>query len=259
MEAAIWAIALVAGAFAGSFLNVVIHRGPAMWGLVEDDATTRGNLMGPRSYCPACRAPIPRAHLLPLVSFAALGGKCAACAAPIPLRYPLVELAGVIVVAIAIWRFGLTAEAGFAGLLGLALIALAAIDFETGYLPDMITLPLMVAGLAINLFSTFAGFSDALIGLVVGAGLFWALGAFWSRLRGVEALGLGDAKLLGGLGAWAGWQALPLIVFVAAAATLVIVLIARLRGQAIQSKDPVPFGPGLCFAGYGVFVSGVVI
>lgn len=251
----IWIFAFAAGALAGSFLNVIIHRGPALWGLVDADDSKSGNLLVPRSYCPRCRTPISYLHLIPIVAFAALRGRCAACGDKIAARYPIVEcvaaLHGVIVVAL----FDVTAMAAFAALFGWTLLALAVIDWETGYLPDWLTGALALGGVSANAFSLFAPPLDALIGAVAGAFVFWAIGAAWRRWRGVEALGLGDAKLLGALGAWMGWEALPLIVLAGSLASLAGVGLSRLRGSEIAAGDAIPFGPGLAFGGYVVFLA----
>ncbi len=249
-------LALTAGALAGSFLNVVIHRGPAMWELVDAQDGGNGNLLGPRSYCPHCRAPIRYLHLIPIVSFFVLRGRCVDCGGKIPLRYPLVEIAAALHALIVFFLYGPTATAVFAALLGWTLLALAVIDWETGYLPDWLTGTLAFIAVAANAFSMFVPLMDALVGAAVGAASFWAIGAAWRRWRGVDALGLGDAKLLGAMGAWMGWQMLPLIVLAGSLASLAGVALSNLRGSGISAGDAVPFGPGLAFGGYLVFLTG---
>ena len=248
-------LAFVAGTFAGSFLNVVIHRGPTLWRLVDDPAGARGDFLGPRSYCPHCRAPIPYWRLAPIISYLALRGRCADCGAKIPPRYPLVELAAAIHAVLALLLFGATPAAIFVAAFGWILLALAVIDWETGYLPDWLTGALVVGGLTANAFTTFIPITDALIGAVAGAVVFWAIGVLWLRFRQVEALGLGDAKLLGALGAWMGWEALPLIVLAGSLASLAGVALSNLTGSKIGAQDAVPFGPGLAFGGYLVFMA----
>ena len=248
-ESVVYATLILAGIVIGSFLNVVIHRGPALWGLV-DDAAPRGGLTGPRSYCPACRAPIARKNLIPLASYIALKGKCAACGAAISARYPIVELSGGLVAAVAIAAFGFTGAALAAALFGFALVALAAIDLETGYLPDAITLPLIGAGLTANVFSIFVSPANAAIGALAGFGSLWLIGAAYERLRGREGLGLGDAKLFAAIGAWTGWAMLPLILFLAALSTLAVIGVRALIGRESALDEAVPFGPGLCAAGF---------
>lgn len=248
-------MALITGAFVGSFLNVVIHRGPALWRLVDTPDGDRGSLLGPRSYCPACRSPIRYRDLIPIFSYAALKGRCANCQGAISPRYPLVEALAAMHAGAALLLFGPTITALFAALFGWLLIVLAAIDGETGYLPDWLTGLLALTGLTANAVSLFVAPLDAAIGAAAGVIAFWAIGAFWQKFRGIEALGLGDAKLLGALGAWMGWEALPLIVLAGSLASLAGVAISNLRGSAVGVRDAVPFGPGLAFGGYLVFAA----
>ena len=246
--------ATVLGLLAGSFLNVVIHRGPAMWGLVDDE-TRRGDLFGPRSYCPACGAQIKIVHLVPLVGYLLAGGKCAACKAPISLLYPVVEALGAAAGLGAFALFGPSLAALTAAVFFWSLIALAVIDLETGYLPDAVTLPLGLAGIGVNIWGLFVGWQAALIGAVVGYVAFWLIAEAFYRLRGVEGLGLGDAKLLAALGAWLGWQALPPVIFVGSILGLVWALIKRIGGEDISTHTALPFGPALAIAGAGVFAA----
>ncbi|MFN3960109.1 MAG: prepilin peptidase [Parvularculaceae bacterium] len=243
-ESVSFATVFIAGAAVGSFLNVVIFRGPAMWGLV--DAPPRGDLVAPRSYCPACKAPLAFWNLVPLASYFLQRGRCAACGAPIAVRYPLVELLAGVTAIIALILFGWTLSALLAAVFAMALIALAFIDLETGYLPDAITLPLIALGLSANFFGVFVTPAGAVIGAAAGFFVFWAIGAAYNQLRGRDGLGLGDAKLLAAIGAWTGWTLLPLVIFIAAAMTLAF---AALRGLATSDKA-LPFGPGLCAAGF---------
>ncbi|PQA86813.1 prepilin peptidase [Hyphococcus luteus] len=242
-----YATAAIGGALLGSFLNVVIHRGPVMWKLVEEPA--RGNLISPRSSCPACGAKIRGWRLIPLVSYAILGGKCADCGAKISLRYPLVELMGAAAGVVALLLFGLTGEAGLAFVFFLFLIALGVIDHETGYLPDALTLPLILLGFLANAFSLFAPVTDALLGAIIAYGAFRLIDLAFTRLRGLEGLGQGDAKLLAALGAWLGWMMLPVIVFLAALLALAGVLAMALGGAKMERETPVAFGPALAAAG----------
>lgn len=245
-------IAITLGLLAGSFLNVVIHRGPSLWRLVDDEKR-RGNLIGPRSYCPACGAQIKVIHLIPLVGFMLSRRKCAACSAPISWRYPIVELLGAAAGLGAYALFGPSLAALAAAFLFWSLIALAIIDFETGFLPDAITLPLALTGLVINFWGLFTTWQDALIGAVVGYVVFWLVAEIFYRLRGMEGLGLGDAKLLAALGAWLGWQALPPIVFIGSLIGLFWVLIMRLAGNKVSAQTALPFGPALAISGAIVF------
>ncbi len=248
-------LSLGLGALAGSFLNVVIWRGPAMWGLVESEGSaSRGNLLAPRSYCPSCRTPIQTSHNVPLISYLFLRGRCASCAQPINPRYLIVEALGAAAGLAAIYFYGAGLAAVLAGVYLLVLIALAAIDLETGYLPDMLTLPLIAIGLAANVGGLFVPFREAVIGAVAGYLSLWAVSAGYKALRGREGLGLGDAKLLAALGAWTGWMALPVIVLVAAVTTLIVVGAMSMRSQEIDAETAIPFGPALAFSGAIVFL-----
>jgi leader peptidase (prepilin peptidase) / N-methyltransferase len=245
--------AALAGAVLGSFLNVVIHRGPAMWKLI--DGPHRGDLVAPRSSCPQCGARIRNRDLVPIVSYIMLRGRCAACGAPIPLRYPLVEIMGAAAALIALYLFGLTAAAALAFVFLLFLIALGVIDHETGYLPDALTLPLAALGLLVNIAALFAPFADALLGAAIGYGAFRLVDLAFTRLRGYEGLGQGDAKLLAAIGAWLGWAALPPVVFLAALLALAGVAAAALGGVKVGRETPVPFGPALAGAGAAAMIA----
>ncbi|RPH66575.1 MAG: prepilin peptidase, partial [Burkholderiales bacterium] len=171
--------AAVLGLLVGSFLNVVIHRVPKMlerdWAQQaaelrgeEAPAAERYDLIVPRSHCPACGHRIGALENIPLLSWLLQRGKCTACGAAIPARYPVVELATAALSAVAIWRFGATAEGLGAVLLTCFLIALAFIDFDTQLLPDSMTLPLLWLGLLFNLWGTFAPLPAAVIGAMAG-------------------------------------------------------------------------------------------
>lgn len=246
--AGLYAVVALAGVIIGSFLNVVIYRGPRLWRLVDGDP--RGGLAAPRSYCPSCKTPIPAWRLVPVFSYVAQRGRCASCQAPIPLRYPIVEIMGAIVATAALGAFGASLTAIAVAIFGWALIALAFIDLETGYLPDAITLPLIFAGLATNAFGAVAPFTAALSGAAAGFVAFWLIGAAFKALRGKEGLGHGDKKLLAAIGAWGGWTMLPAVVLVGALTTLGMIGLSKFRGYDISEDTPVPFGPGLCVAGF---------
>ena len=249
-------LATILGLIIGSFLNVVTHRGPAVWKLVDDE-NRQGNFAFPRSYCPTCNTPLKRIHLVPLFSFLALRGQCAACGSKISLRYPIVEALGGIAALTAFLLFGLTATALFAAVFMWFLIALAAIDFETGYLPDALTLPLLVIGLAANSVGFFATISAALIGAVAGYLSFRLIGAAFHLLRGAEGLGQGDAKLLAAIGAWLGWMALAPTVFIATMIALLGALMMRFGGQSIRADTEIRFGPALALAAVSVLLVAV--
>lgn len=242
-----------AGLFIGSFLNVVIYRGPSAWRLIDDPG--RGGLVRPsRSYCPACGTTLRVRDLLPIASYLFLKGRCGSCAAPISGRYPIAEALGGIVPMLSVAAFDLTLAGAAAALFGWMLIALAFIDLETGYLPDALTLPAIAVGLGVNAVGVFVPFTDALIGAAAGYGVFAAIAAIFRRLRGVDGLGLGDAKLLAAIGAFAGWPALAFVTLGASLLTLAAAGVARARGAAIGRTSALRFGPGLCAAGFAALL-----
>jgi len=215
----------------GSFLAAAAHRLP-------DDV--RGLLVG-RSRCDHCLQPLALRDLVPVLSWVGLRGRCRACGGVIDPAHPVIELA-----AIGIALAALAGDAALmpgACLLGWGLLLLGAIDRRTGLLPDMLTLPLVVAGLLAGLFEPGAPLADRAIGAALGYLMFAGLAFAYRRLRGRDGLGLGDAKLLAAGGAWLGWQALPWVILVGAGAALVVTLIST-RGQ-VARHTAIAFGPWL--------------
>ncbi len=249
----------VLGLLVGSFLNVVIHRLPKMmerdWRahcaeLRGDKATETESfsLLKPRSRCPACGHTIRAIENVPVVSWVLLRGRCAGCQAPISPRYPLVETSSGLFCAFAALHFGYGWAAVGAMLLIWCLLALTCIDFETQLLPDSITLPLLWAGLLFNLFGTFADLSSAVVGAAAGYLSLWLVYWAFKLTTGKEGMGYGDFKLLAALGAWLGWQMLPLTIllssFLGAVVGITLIVLAK-RGR----SAPIPFGPYLAAAG----------
>ena len=255
-------LAAVLGLLVGSFLNVVIHRLPKMmeraWleqctELAAASEATVGtgekyNLIVPRSGCPSCGANITALQNIPVLSYLYLRGRCANCKAPIGVRYPLVELlAGALSAALA-WHYGF----GLAGMAAIvfvwALIALTFIDFDTQLLPDSITLPLLWLGLLVNIPGTFIDLRSAVIGAIAGYLILWSIYWVFKLATGKEGMGYGDFKLLAAIGAWLGWQMLPLVILVSAGVGAIIgvglIILAR-HGRNV----PIPFGPYLAMAG----------
>lgn len=246
----------------GSFLNVVIHRLPIM---LERDwqaeyhsyfdnepaavPTAPYNLMVPRSCCPHCDHPIGALENIPLLSWLWLKGRCRACKTPISARYPLVELlTALLSVAVAA-----TLPPGWGTLAALALtwtlVALTFIDLDKMLLPDQLTLPLLWAGLLFSLLGGFASLADAVIGAMVGYLVLWTLYWAFKLLTGKEGMGYGDFKLLAALGAWLGWQALPIVLLLSSLVGAVIGIGLILLRNHHQGK-PIPFGPYLAIAGW---------
>lgn len=252
---------LLLGLVVGSFLNVVIYRLPLMmesrWRkdcceLLEmkaEPASTPLTLATPNSHCPQCEAPIRPWQNIPVVSYLLLGGKCANCGVSISARYPAVELfTGLATVLLSVY-FELSPALLGAILLTWSLIALTAIDFDHQLLPDDITLPLLWLGLLFNIWGTFASLQDAVIGAMAGYLTLWGVYWLFKLLTGKEGMGYGDFKLLAALGAWLGWQALPLIILLSSlvgAICGIILMLVMGRGREI----PLAFGPYLAVAGW---------
>ncbi len=249
-------VAGLLGLFGGSFVTVVVHRGPTIWGLVEPPKAlpARYSLALPRSHCPACGETIRIPHLIPLVGYLLANGKCKHCGAVIPVRYPLIEGLGLLAgVAAALTAGNALAFAGSLLFL-LALLALGAIDWETGYLPDRITLPLLVLGLGFGAGSVFVPFIDSALGAAIGYAAFAALAAGYKALRGHEGLGHGDAKLLGAMGAFTGPYALPGIILIGSLFALLVIGIGALRGKSVNAQTEIHFGPFLAVGGAVMFL-----
>ena len=259
----------------GSFLNVVIHRLPIMmereWRaqcaeLANAPAAEipegRFDLVAPRSRCPSCGAPITAAQNIPVLSYLLLRGRCASCKTRISPRYPAVEFLTALLAALAAWRFGFGWEAAAAMLLTFCLVAISAIDIDHQIIPDSISLPLLWVGLFLSLWHPVAGaevlFIDpksAIVGALAGYLSLWSVYHLFRLLTGKEGMGYGDFKLLGALGAWLGWQMLPLIILLSAlvGAVVGLTLIAFRRHD---RNVPIPFGPYLAAAGWVALVWG---
>ncbi|MCX7169771.1 MAG: A24 family peptidase [Proteobacteria bacterium] len=250
---------LLLGLMVGSFLNVVIHRLPQMmqrdW--LAQCAELHGetpppqerlSLAVPRSRCPHCGHMIAAWENIPLLSWVVLIGRCRYCKAPISMRYPLVEAATGLLSAYAGWHFGLSLAGAGALLFLWSMIALTCIDFDTQLLPDDITLPLLWAGLLINLGGGFSDLQSAVIGAIAGYLSLWSVYWGFKLATGKEGMGYGDFKLLAAIGAWLGWQMLPLTILlsslVGALVGISLIIFTR-RGRDI----PIPFGPYLAVAG----------
>ena len=227
----------VFGLTVGSFLNVVIVRLPE-----------RRSLWHPRSACPGCGAAIAWYDNLPLLSFALLRGRCRACALPISWRYPIVEAVTGAAFVSAYAAFGFTARFVVAAALLAALIAITAIDLRLQIIPNAITLPGIVAGVLANLGTGAVPWLDALIGVLVGGGVFVAIILGYALLFREEGMGLGDAKLGAMLGAFLGWKALLFALFVAVIVGGVLAIVLLATGVCSR-KDPIPFGPFLALGG----------
>ena len=263
-----WAVPAAAlfGLVIGSFLNVVIHRMPRMmqraWeqearALLEQPAAEapRYDLWRPRSQCPHCARPIRAHENVPVLSFVFLRGRCPGCGGRISWQYPLVELLTAILFAASIWHFGATAAGAAALVFAAILIAAAGIDARTTLLPDQITLPLLWFGLAVNYFGIFTDLESAVIGAMAGYLSLWLVYHGFRLATGKEGMGYGDFKLLAALGAWLGWQALPLILLLASLVGAIVgIALILFRGR--DRSVPIPFGPYLAAAGWLALIWG---
>ena len=230
------------GLFVGSFLNVVIHRLPA-----------GESLLFPRSRCPVCAASIRIGDNVPLLSWLRLRGRCRDCNVPISLRYPLVEMmTGCIALYAGVSDDLVTAATRL--LFGCLLLVLAFIDWERLVLPDVLTLAGAVLGLALSGPRTDLDLPGSAAGAAVGAGLLWLLRTLWLWLRGVEAVGLGDLKLLLMIGAFLG-PAPTLAAVTLASAIGVVVAAPLLALQKIRRDTPLPFGTFLSIGAAAAFVA----
>jgi leader peptidase (prepilin peptidase)/N-methyltransferase len=263
----------------GSFLNVVIHRLPIMmereWREQADELIKtpseqelpegRFDLVMPRSRCPSCGALITAWQNIPVISYLFLRGRCAACKTSISARYPLVELMTALLAATAAWFFGPGWEALMAIALTIVLVAIAMIDADTQLIPDSIVLPLMWLGLAMSLFHPMSGMttlfiapSDAIVGAMAGYLSLWSIFWIFKLVTGKDGMGYGDFKLLAALGAWLGWQQLPMIIMMSAVVGAVInIVMIVMRGK--DRSIPIPFGPYLAAAGWITMLWGEMI
>ena len=258
------------GLVVGSFINVVTYRIPIMIERASLEQCKKPqvdrfstefnteepvfNILIPRSCCPSCKSQISFQHNIPIISYIFLKGRCARCGNTIPIRYPLTEAIAAILSVMTVWVLGPTWDAVAALVLPWTLLSLSAIDIDRQLLPDRITLPLMWAGLILSLISIegralLTEVESSLIGAAAGYVSLWSVYKLFKLLTGKEGMGYGDFKLLAALGAWLGWQALPMILFISAS----IGSFAGLMGVFILNRSrhaPIPFGPYLAAAGW---------
>ncbi|QIL88439.1 prepilin peptidase [Microbulbifer sp. SH-1] len=258
--------AFVLGLLIGSFLNVVIHRLPIMmereyqrdfYSYFEKTPSAEEqkqlsetyNLVLPHSHCPKCNTVIKPWENIPIVSYLWLRGKCGHCGTAISKRYPLVELVTGILTAIVVWQLGFTWQALAGVFFTWALVALTGIDFDKQLLPDNITLPLLWAGLLINIWGVFVPLQDAVIGAIVGYLSLWAVFHLFKLVTGKEGMGAGDFKILAAIGAWFGWQSVLLVIPLSAAVGALVGITWTL----VSGRDknlPIAFGPYLAGAAW---------
>lgn len=279
-----YAFLLGLGLLVGSFLNVVILRLPQMmhtaWECdcrallgIEDRPSRAQNvedtndieiprtddaepsetqvlsLSYPGSHCPQCKAPIRAWQNVPVISYLLLRGRCANCSQSIPWRYPFVEAFTALATLLVGYACGPGIETLAYVLLTWCLVALAGIDIDTQLLPDDITQPLLWAGIVFNFTLGPVSLQDAVIGAIAGYGVLWSVYWIFKLATGKEGMGFGDFKLLAALGAWLGWQAVPIIILLSSLVGAVLgIIIITLRRQG--RSQPLPFGPYLAAAGF---------
>ena len=220
----------------GSFLNVCIHRLPLKQSVVH-----------PRSRCPDCGYALRWYDNLPVLSYAVLlRGRCRSCARPISLQYPVIELVTAVVFVLHWYAFGPTILLPLRLLFGCALIVLFMIDLEHQILPDVITLPGIVTGVALSLFLP-PGPLMSLLGVALGGGLLWAIAEAWLRLRKVDAMGFGDVKMLAMVGAWLGVK-MVVVTFVLSSMMGGLIGVLLIGSRRADMATRVPFGTMLAVA-----------
>lgn len=270
-------VVCILGLLVGSFLNVVIYRLPKMlereWKqycgeILELEKTEQEqkqestkeefNLVVPASTCPSCNHKIRAWENIPVISYLFLRGRCSNCKSSISIRYPIIEAVTAALSAVLAIKFGFGWQLAAALLLTWALISLTMIDIDTQLLPDNITLPLLWLGLILNSQGLFTSLTDALWGAVFGYLSLWSVYWIFKLLTQKEGMGYGDFKLLAALGAWMGWQALPVTILLSSVVGAVI----GIAGILIMGRDkniPIPFGPYLAIAGWIYFMWGETI
>ena len=251
------------GLVVGSFLNVVILRLPVMMNRAwtsecrehlgeanpENGEQARFNLLTPASRCPDCNHRISVLENIPVISYLLLKGRCSECGTAISVRYPIVELTTALLSVIMALHFGYSVEMLMALGFTWALVPLFLIDFDHQILPDSITLPLLWAGLVLSLFNVFVDAHSSIIGAVAGYLSLWSIYHLFKLVTGKEGMGYGDFKLLAAIGAWVGWQALPVVIlFSSVVGAAIGILLILFKGR--DHSQPMPFGPFLAAAGW---------
>lgn len=253
-------LAAVLGLLMGSFLNVLVHRLPIMlerqWqreaqqvlGLPTQQHG-RFDLLLPASHCPPCKHAIRAWENIPVISYLALRGRCSACKQPISARYPLVEVACALLSMAVAWHSGVSLQALALLMLTWSLLALSLIDQDQQLLPDVLVLPTLWLGLMVNAFDMLVALPDALWGAVAGYLSLWSVYWVFKLVTGKEGMGYGDFKLLALIGAWGGWQVLPMTMLLSSLIGVVAGLcLLRLRKQ--SASTAIAFGPYLATAGW---------
>ncbi|AWL12909.1 Type 4 prepilin-like protein leader peptide-processing enzyme [Saliniradius amylolyticus] len=254
----------------GSFLNVVIYRLPVMmereWqseyqsyfhdqAAETDNSTKPFNLVKPDSTCPHCHTPIKAIHNVPVLSWLFLKGRCAYCQTTIPARYPMVEALTTLLSVWVTWHLGYGPMLIPALMFTWLLIAMTFIDLDKMLLPDQLTLPLLWLGLIGSLYWSPVSPEDAILGAAAGYLSLWSIYWGFKLLTGKEGMGYGDFKLLAALGAWLGWQGLPVVILLSSLVGAIVGL-SQIAFKGQDHAKPIPFGPYLAAAGWLAFLYG---
>jgi len=241
-------IAFIAGAMIGSFLNVCIARVPAGESVVY-----------PPSHCPRCGSPIRSWDNIPLISYLVLRGRCRACRGRISLRYPVVEVLTGLFAVLLVARFDLSPALVVAAVFVAALIVVSFIDLDHQIIPDVISLPGIVVGLALSATGYGPPLLDSIIGVLCGGGILWGVAAGYYALTGREGMGGGDIKLLAMIGAFLGWRAV-LVTLVLGSMSGALVGLGLMLTRGANTRVPIPFGPFLaCGAVCALFYGDALI
>ncbi len=228
-------IAFVVGCIFGSFYNVVIYRLPLGQSIVR-----------PASKCPACGHAIAAYDNIPLVSYLLLGGRCRHCKAAISLRYPLVEGLSGLLALLLFRRYGLHPQLAIEFIFCSLLLIITMIDLDTMEIPNILSLPGIVLGLALSLFTPGLSWWESLLGIMAGGGIFFLIAAVFALVRRKEGLGMGDIKLLAMIGAFIGWKGVVFTILVSSVSGMIIALPLMWRsGKGLGLA--VPYGPFLAF------------
>ena len=236
-------IVFIYGLLIGSFLNVVISRLPL---------TLKGKMISiinpRRSFCPHCKASLSALELIPVLSFLWQRGRCKHCQVKISWQYPLVELTSALLSVVLVYQLDLNIQSGFYLLFIYAMLALLVIDAKHQLLPDIITLPLLWLGLIANMYNPNLLLSDAVIGAIFGYLILWSVYWGFKLITNKEGMGYGDFKLTAAIGAWFGWQSLPLLLLIAALLSIIFFFLQWKKKGNYGEK--LAFGPFLVISSF---------
>lgn len=257
-------------ALVGSFLNVVIYRLPI---ILERDwqaqareilgiapvAVEKFNLVVPRSQCRDCGRMVQGIENIPIISYLAIRGKCRGCGARISAFYPFVELSTAVIATFVFWHLGANAAGFFALFFVFTLVALTGIDLKVKLLPDIITIPLMWAGIILAIWSVYIPLETAVIGALLGYLSLWGVATGFKLLTGRDGMGLGDAKLLAAIFTWVHFQYFALVLIIACFSGITVALLQKAFDRSNNPDNLIPFGPHLALGGLIAFLYGAPI